>query len=104
MNKLSVLQRSKVKVVLQLKRKVTELSFIKVQKLRQSIAEEYDLPSLMVNVGRIVTGSLEITWIDPVHVAKLITPKAKFFRHHDNILVTVDDIVLYDEGEMVSDL
>ena len=103
MNQLSPPQRRKVKVVLELKRKVSELSLVYVQKLWRSIAEEYDLPSLTAIVERIVSGSLEITWIVPVHMAQLIRPRAKFFRRHNIIMVSVDDTVVYNEGEMVSD-
>ena len=95
-------QYRRIKVVLKLDRKISDLSFLYVDKLWRSIADEYELPSLTAVLEKIVTGSIEISWLVPAHVAEMITPRAKFFQKHCIVLVFIDDIILYDEKEMVS--
>ena len=92
----------KIKVVLQLKRKVSQLSLDYVVKLWESFAEEYEIPSLTAVIDRIVAGSLEVTWRVPQHIADAILPRSKFFRSHGIVLVFIDDVILYDEKQMVN--
>ena len=54
--KLTVKQYRKLKIVLQLDRKVSELSLTYVSKLWSSFREEYDLPSLPSIIDRIIDG------------------------------------------------
>ena len=91
----------KIKVKLELNRKVSELSLAYVHKLWHSLADEYELPSLTAIVDQIVMGSLEITWQVLPHVLLKIKPRARFFRSHQIIQVFIDNIVVYDERQMV---
>ena len=102
--KLTTEQYKKIKVVLKLKRKISEVSLDYVVKLWQSFAEEYEIPSLTAVIDRIVTGSLEVTWTVPQHIADAILPRSKFFRSHGIVLVSIDDVIIYDEKQMVSTL
>ena len=100
--RLSTKQYRKIKVVLQLDRKITEVSVNYVQKLWRSFADEYEIPSLTAVIDKIVTGSLEVTWRVPQHIADAILPRSKFFRSNGIVLVFIDDVILYDERQMVS--
>ena len=100
--KLTTPQCKKIKVVLRLERKISQISLDYVVKLWQSFAEEYEIPSLTAVINRIVTGSLEVTWTVPDHIADAILPRAKFFRSHGIVLVSIDDFIIYDEKQMVS--
>ena len=99
LKKLTTKQYRRIKVVLKLD---PDLSLFYVDKLWHSIADEYEIPSLTAVLEKIVTGSIEISWLVPAHVAEMITPRAKFFRKHHIVQVFIDDVVLYDEKEMVS--
>ena len=100
--KLTPQQYKKIKVVLQLERKISQVSLDYVVKLWQSFAEEYEIPSLTAVIDRIVAGSLEITWTVPQHIANAIHPRSKFFQSHGIVLVSIDDVIIYDEKKMVS--
>ena len=100
--KLTPKQYKKIKVVLQLQRKISQVSLDYVVKLWQSFAEEYEIPSLTAVIDRIVAGSLEVTWTVPQHIADAILPRSKFFRSHGIVLVLIDDIIIYDEEQIVS--
>ena len=102
--KLSPKQYKKIKVVLQLERKISQISLDYVMKLWQSFAEEYEIPSLTAVIDRIVAGSLEVTWTVPQHIADAILPRSKFFRSHGIVHVSIDDVIIYDEKQMVSTL
>ena len=102
--KLTTKQYKKIKVVLQLERKISQISLDYVVKLWQSFAEEYEIPSLTAVIKRIVVGSLEITWTVLQHIADAILPRSKFFRSHGIVLVSIDDVIIYDEKQMVSTL
>ena len=95
-------QCRRLKVVLKLDRKISELSLEYVHKLWCSFAEEYDIPSLTAVLERVAPGSLEITWIIPLHLSDKIVPRSKFFRRHGIVRVSLDDVILYDEEDMVS--
>ena len=100
--KLTPKQYKKIKVVLQLERKISQVSLDYVVKLWQCFAEEYEIPSLTAVIDRIVEGSLEVTWRVPQHIADAILPRSKFFRRHGIVLVFIDDVIIYDEKQMVS--
>ena len=100
--KLTPKQYKKIKMVLQLERKISQVSLDYVVKLWQSFAEEYEIPSLTAVIDRIVAGSLEVTWTVPDHIADAILPRSKFFRSHGIVLVSIDDVIIYDEKLMVS--
>ena len=102
MKKLTPKQYRQIKVVLQLDRKVSELSLHYVHDLWCSFADEYELPCLTAVIDKIVAGSLEVSWLVLSHLIDRITPRSKFFRRHGIILVFIDDVVLYDEKKMVS--
>ena len=99
---LTTKQYKKIKVMLQLERKISQVSLDYVVKLWQSFAEEYEIPSLTAVINRIIMGSLEVTWTVPDHIADAILPRAKFFRNHGIVLVSIDDFIIYDEKQMVS--
>ena len=92
----------KIKVVLKLSRKISDLSLSYVENLWRSFASEFDLPSLTAVLKKIVSGSLEITWYIPPHEAELIRPTSRFCRQHDIILISIDDHIIYGEKQMVS--
>ena len=101
-------QYRSLKVVLNLRaRKISELSLNYVHKLWEKLADEFDLPSLTAVIKRIVDGSLVITWLVPHHMVEKImlrsktTSSVKFYREHQIILLVVDDIIMYDEQQMV---
>ena len=102
LKKLTPKQYRQIKVVLQLDRKVSELSLEYVRKLWFSFADEYELPCLTAVIDKIVAGSLEVSWLVLTHLTARIKPRSKFFRRHGIILVLVDDVILYDEKKMVS--
>ena len=95
-------QYRKIKVVLQLDRKLSDVSLDYVHRLWRSFADEYEIPSLTAIIDKIVTGSLEVTWRVPQLIADAILPRSKFFRSHGIVLVFIDDVILYDERQMVS--
>ena len=95
-------QRRRLTVVLKLDRKISELSLEYVHKLWCSFAEEYNIPSLTAVLERVASGSLEITWIIPLHLSDKIVPRSKFFRRHGIVQVFLDDVIIYDEEKMVS--
>jgi hypothetical protein len=99
--KLTTKQCKKIKVVLQLERKISQVSLDYVVKLWQSFAEEYEIPSLTAVIDRIVAGSLEVTWRVPLHIAEAIVARSHFFRSHGIVLVFIDDVIIYDEKQMV---
>ena len=99
--KLTTKEYRKIKVVLQLERKISQVSLDYVVKLWHSFAEEYEIPSLTAVIDRIVAGSLEVTWRVPQHIADAILPRSKFFRSHGIVLVFIDDVIIYDEKQMV---
>ena len=102
--KLTTKEYKKIKVVLQLERKISQISLDYVVKLWQCFAEEYEIPSLPAVIDKIVAGSIEISWLIPTHVAEMIKPRSKFFRKHHIVLVFIDDVIVYDEKEMVNSL
>lgn len=102
LQKLTKKQYRRIKVVLKLDRKISDLSLLYVDTLWRSIADEYELPSLTAVLEKIVTGSIEISWLVPAYVAEMITQRTKFFRKHHIVLVFIDDIILYDERQMVN--
>ena len=95
-------QCKRLTVVLKLDRRISELSLEYVHKLWCSFAEEYNIPSLTAVLERVATGSLEITWIIPLHFSDKIVPRSKFFRRHGIVQVSLDDVILYNEEDMVS--
>ena len=99
--KLTTKQFRKIKLVLQLERKILQVSLDYVMKLWQSFAEEYEIPSLTAVIDRIVAGSLEVTWRVPQHIADAILPRSKFFRSHGIVIIFIDDVILYDAEQMV---
>ena len=90
--------------VLNLGRRVSQLSLLYVQKLWMSVAEEYELPCLTAIVDSITSGSLRITWLVLPSVMNKFSVRAKFFKKENIVQVFVDDVIFYDEIEMVRQL
>ena len=101
LSKLTPMQYKRIKVVLELEEKVTELSLIYVHKLWCRIARRYDLPSFTAVIDKITTGSLEVTWLVPQHIIDRIVPNSHFFRTQHIVQVFIDDVIVYDEKLMV---
>ena len=99
--KLTIQQYRKIKFVLQLDRRISDLSLNYVVELWRSFAEEYDIPSLTAVLHKIAQGSLEVTWRVPQHITDAIQLRSKFFRRHGIVLVFIDDVIIYDEEQMV---
>ena len=93
----------KLKVRLNLKRKVSETTMSHVDLLWRSLAKEFDLPCLTAVIHSIVIGSLEVTWIILPYVAEHMISKAKAFDsiyfYDDNQIVElkIDDVILYSD-------
>ena len=107
--KLTKQQYRSLKVVLNLEtRKISDLSLDYVHEVWKKFAEEFDLPLLTTLIRKIVCGSLEITWFVLHHIMEMIeqklkTPKAvKFFRNHKIVSLAVDNVIVFDEQQMVS--
>ena len=92
----------KIKIVVQVNRRVTEVSLQYVQDLWKSIADEFDIPSLTAIISHISLGSLHITWSVPPHWTDLIKPTSKFCRQNMITIIAIDDQVIYNEEQMVS--
>ena len=91
----------KLKVKLELDRKIDTISLKYVQDLWEEFAEEFDIPYLTAVIGKILSGSLHITWLITSDVANKIATAARessFFQNHPNIIyVAINDTVYYDE-------
>ena len=94
--------RKSLRMRLHLKRKMTDECLKYVADLWESFAEEFELPSVTAVIDSIVKKCLEITWLILPCDAEKITPAiaAKhscFFDNNAIILVTIDDIVIYEK-------
>ena len=92
----------KIKVKLNLKRKISDLSLDYVHNLWVSFAEEFEIPSLTAILHEITRGSLEVTWLIPHAFMELIKPRSSFYKRLGITQVLVDGRVVYDEKKMVS--
>jgi hypothetical protein len=101
LRKLTDANYQKLKVKLELDRKIDIISLKYVQDLWEEFAEEFDIPYLTAVVGKILSGSLHITWMITSEVANKIIAAARvssFFQNHPNIIyVTINGTVHYDE-------
>jgi hypothetical protein len=90
-----------LKVKLELDRKIDIISLKYVQDLWEEFAEEFDIPYLTAVVGKILSGSLHITWMITSEIANKIVATAhesSFFKNHPNIIyVAINGTVHYDE-------
>ena len=95
-----------LKVKLKLDKKITELTLSHVNTLWQSLAEEFDLPSLTAVIDKIIDGSLVISWLILPHIADKIRASSsralRFYQRLGIVEVLIDDIQLYDEDWIVS--
>ena len=92
-----------LKMRLELKRNVSEESLQYVADLWESLAIEFELPSLTAVIDSIVKKCLEITWlIFPSDAEKIIVAAAArhtdFFEKHAITLLTIDDIIIYQKA------
>ena len=93
----------KLKVRLNLKRKVSETTMSHVDLLWRSLAKEFDLPCLTAVIHSIVMGSLEVTWLILPHVAEHMISKAKaldsdmFYWNNEIVELKIDDVILYSK-------
>ena len=96
-----------LKIRLNLKRSLSDLSLKYVEDLWSDFVDEFGLPSLTAVIKRILEGSLEIVWLILPHVIKMIMVSAhkstSFFRQQKVVYVAVDDRPLYDERLTVRD-
>lgn len=101
LEQLTVANYQKLKVKLELDRKIDTLSLKYVQDLWEEFADEFDIPSLTAVIDKILTGSLQITWlITPDTASKIATAarESTFFQNHSNIVyVAINDTIYYDE-------
>ena len=100
----------KLKLKLELDRKVSAVTLSYIDELWRSLAEEFDLPCLTAVIHSIIEGSLVVTWLVLPHVADKIidsgsTAKAiKFFRCHGIVSVEIDNDTIFDDQQMVREL
>ena len=99
--KLTKREYRKIKVVLNLDRRISDVSLDYVHNLWRSFAEEYDLPSATAIIEDITLGSLRITWLLLPFIISKITPRSKFFKRNNITQILIDDVIFYDEKEMV---
>jgi hypothetical protein len=96
----------KLKVKLKLDKKITELTLSYVNTLWESLAEEFDLPSLTAVIDKIIDGSLVISWLILPHIADKIRASSckalRFYQQHGIIEVCIDGGRLYAEKWIVS--
>ena len=96
----------KIKIKLKLDKKITELTLSHVNTLWQSLAEEFDLPSLTAVIDKIIDGSLVISWLILPHMADKIRASSckalRFYQQHGIVEVRIDDDLLYNEEWIVS--
>ena len=96
----------KLKVKLKLDKKITELTLSYVNTLWQSLAEEFDLPSLTAVIDKIIDGSLVISWLILPHIAdKIRASSSKALRFYQRLgiaEVLIDNDLLFDEEWIVS--
>jgi hypothetical protein len=96
----------KLKVKLKLDKRITELTLSYVNTLWESLAEEFDLPSLTAVIDKIIDGSLVISWLILPHIAdKIRTSSCKalrFYQRHGIVEIYIDDGWLYKEEWIVS--
>ena len=101
LEKLTVANYQKLKVKLELDRRINTLSLKYVQELWEEFAEEFDIPYLTAVIGKILSGSLHITWLITSDIANKIAKAARestFLQRHPNIIyVAINDTVHYDE-------
>ena len=96
----------KLKIKLKLDKRITELTLSYVNKLWQSLAEEFDRPSLTAVLDKIIDGSLVISWQILPHIADMIRASSskalRFYQRHGIVEVHIDDHLLYNEEWIVS--
>ena len=102
LKQLSLAHYQKLKVKLELgDRKINMISLNYVQELWEEFAEEFDIPYLTAIIGKILSGSLHVTWLITSDMANKIATAARessFFQNHPNIIyVAINDTVHYDE-------
>ena len=101
LRKLTDANYQKLKVKLELDRKIDIISLKYVQDLWEEFAEEFDIPYLTAVIGKILSGSLHITWIITSEIANKIIAavrESSFFQKHPNIIyVDINGTVHYDE-------
>jgi hypothetical protein len=90
-------------------RNLTLLSLTYVQELWKRFAEEFHIPSLTALINEIDRGCIEITWLVPSDMGKMIATSAnksiRFFRENNIVHVTLLAIedkpkILYDQLEV----
>lgn len=90
-----------MKVKLNPKAKISDLSLLYVHRLWISIREVYDPPSLTAVLHSIKKGCLEIIWLILPHDAEKIAASAykniPFFYQHNIIHIAIDGRPVYDE-------
>ena len=107
LEKLTDANYQKLKVKLELDRKINTLSLKYVQELWEEFAEEFEIPYLTAVIGKILSDSLHITWLITPDMANKIATAARestFFQNHPNIIyVAINDTVHYDEVNPILD-
>ena len=94
---------SVLRVELKLRRNISKESLKYVADLWESLAVEFELPSLTAVIDRIVKKCLEITWLIFPSDAEKITRAAAarhtdFFEKHAITLLTIDDVIIYKKA------
>ena len=96
----------KLKVKLNLKRRIDRLSLNYIQDLWEEFVEEFDIPFLTAVVHKVMSGSLEIIWLISPDVAEKIASSAseavQFYQEHHIVYLAIDDSPVYDELKVVS--
>ena len=85
------------------KRRISELSLKYVQELWESLADEFELPSLTALLDKVLEGCLEVSWLIPPREAQQIATLAPrstpFFLRLDVIYVSLNGHIIYSVNQ-----
>ena len=97
--------RLTLRLKLDRKVKLSDLSLDYVDTLWKSLIEEFNLPPLTAVIDEIIDGSLIITWLVPPQVSSVIAASyskvLRFYQQHNIVQVQLDGRTLYDEEWIV---
>ena len=86
--------------------KLSDLTLNYIDTLWKSLIEEFNLPPLTAVIDKIVSGSLIISWLVPPQVSSVIAVSYSkalgFYQRHNIVQVQLDGRTLYDEKWIVS--
>ena len=99
-------RRLTLRLGLDMKVKLSDLTLNYIDTLWKSLIEEFNLPPLTAVIDEIVGGSVIISWLVPSQVSSVIAVSyskvLRFYQQHNIVQVQLDGRTLYDEDWIVS--